>query len=122
MQKTIDVADNLLPLLEKKAQSLGISVAAVLRYAVRRFAVVEFPIEDELAVCSACRQGQHCEGKTVYLADDLENKKRGVGRERRVRWVCVCDHCRKNLGVPLPGPAAVDQYGKLLDETGVTFG
>ena len=119
MQKTIDVPEDILSLMENKSQSMGMSVAAILRYAVRRFAIVDFPIEDEFALCAACRRGEHCEGKSMFIQADPENRKRGMGRERRIRWVCLCKHCREELGIPLPAPAEVDQYGKLLDATGV---
>ena len=115
MHKTVDVGDDILDILDGKATEMGMSVAAVLRYAIRRFALLGFPIEDEFFICPECKTGgKHCEGRNILIGADLANSRRGAGKERRIRYICICKHCREKLGIPLPGPVVTDQYGKVL--------
>lgn len=114
MNKTVDVPDDVIPLIESRSAEFGMSVAAVLRYAIRRFALVQFPVEDEFLICQECRAGRHCEGKGAEILPDLQNLKRGMGRERRIRYVCPCPHCRQVLMAPYEPMPVFDQYGQVV--------
>jgi len=70
------------------------SRAAMIRYAIERFARVDFPAVEQHTICPECVGGSaHCGGGELLLADDISNVQRGFGHERRIRWMCICPAC-----------------------------
>lgn len=93
MYTNVDIPENTLSALTTMARAKGLTRASLIRKVLVQFTETDFPVEDCQFTCHECHGGQHCGGGERMIADDINNAKRGPGKMRRLRWLCVCPVC-----------------------------